>query len=1173
MSRAQEQGALVDLATAGALLDFGARMGQGPRAEEQLQGAVAIHNILQRHRVAYLADEVGMGKTYVALGTAALFRHFNPRFRTLVIAPRENIQQKWKKELGNFAAYNVRFPDFRNSTITRTPARAGVECRTLMHLVHEAAVNADRDFFVRLSSFSLGLSDKADGVAWRERRDDLLRVIPWLDPGLLSTRSRKQDFKDNLARAICCALPVFDLVIVDEGHNLKHGFRASVAARNRVLALAFGHPSERGIRKDFPNFAPRARRVLLLSATPLEESYRQLWNQLDIFGMGEPFRELAAPDVSEDRKKEVAGQFLVRRVTAISMAGEVYTKNQYRREWRSGGLDTHDQPLAVADLRQRLTVALVQKKVAELLGSGPFKMSFQVGMLASFESFLETAKLKRRDDELDSNFDDPEQTDKPHEREGLDVRDLNRLTRDYRRTFDSEMPHPKMDSLVDALASCWQEGRKALVFVRRVASVKEIKRKLDDRYDEWLLAHLRQRLPDEVRGRFEQLVREYQGLRRAAGEQREGTNPDPAGRGGATARSAEDRGGLDTFYAWFFRGEGPRGVVSGANLQRRFTQAGSALATLFEDNHVAALLDAPPGQVSRRLADHLTMDRNALALQLRAKAAGYLSKAKRHPRGARIEAFQAAATELLMGGKDAIAAAARIVWHQRFQSSKKVNAASTAPEIGSELEFRSVFTELRRPEWSPLREAIWPTPAGADATEQVRERLLRGEAMASVTRLGHSLIDMYILTIERLRSLELRTLEREPEDDEVAAPRAVLDFLRHLDNQRLQSVRERGWGAYDELAALATDFHLILDTNLPDARTMALSEAARHLGAMLGRQQPTAGMSGQINKTVIQQFRMPGYPFVLVTTDLLQEGEDLHTFCSAVYHYGISWTPSAMEQRIGRIDRVRSQTDRRLNGLERKATGEELLQVFYPYLEDTVEILQVHRVLRRMNTFLRLMHEGLTAPEGGQGSIQVAEEVARGIRAVEAITTRLTTAFPIHPATLIAPRRELVVGEAHAEAARRRFAAFAHLPGHPRLIEWESQVEPNRLLGSLSMSSGRVQPFALLLDSDEEHLLVRCISPVGLVTRGEWEQEIRRVAAGFTARVGLTPSKGATEYNVTVEDDVRLVAEAYDVARVSMLVTRVTSCADAIEAAWFRGRDHHLREFVRTLSQEGAHDA
>ena len=42
-------------------------------AEAQLHGAVAIYNMLARNRVGYIADEVGMGKTYVALGTMGLF--------------------------------------------------------------------------------------------------------------------------------------------------------------------------------------------------------------------------------------------------------------------------------------------------------------------------------------------------------------------------------------------------------------------------------------------------------------------------------------------------------------------------------------------------------------------------------------------------------------------------------------------------------------------------------------------------------------------------------------------------------------------------------------------------------------------------------------------------------------------------------------------------------------------------------------------------------------------------------------------------------------------------------------------------------------------------------------------------------------------------------------------
>src|SRR5918994_8007139 len=181
-------GPMISLATARELLDFGGgndgavyRISPA-QAEMQLEGAVAIYNILEKYGVAYLADEVGMGKTYVALGTFALFRHFNPSFRLLVIAPKENIQQKWTKELRNFVRNNVRFADRRIKAIHQAPARPPVLCNNLLALIRETALDPDRDFFARLSSFSLGLSD--DQESWKAKRDAVMSELPWLDSSL-----------------------------------------------------------------------------------------------------------------------------------------------------------------------------------------------------------------------------------------------------------------------------------------------------------------------------------------------------------------------------------------------------------------------------------------------------------------------------------------------------------------------------------------------------------------------------------------------------------------------------------------------------------------------------------------------------------------------------------------------------------------------------------------------------------------------------------------------------------------------------------------------------------------------------------------------------------------------------------------------------------------------------
>jgi len=300
---------MLDKKIASQLLDFGSRIGSA-RGDEQLEGAVAIHNLLQANDVAYLADEVGMGKTYVALGALALFRHFNPSFRVLILAPRGNIQSKWMKEQRNFIANNVRFCDMRVKSLNGSPARPLVSCSNLHDLVHEVTADPNRDFFAKMTSFSFAVTGKH--VVDRERgekiRDAFRRSIPWLRNEIFDLRS-KEAFKDNFAKALCCVLPTFDLVIVDEAHNLKHGFGDHVSSRNRLLALAMGHPSVEPDSKLFPGYAPRASRVLFLSATPVEETYQQLWNQLDVFGKADPYKQVLDKKSTDDERKAIAAKF------------------------------------------------------------------------------------------------------------------------------------------------------------------------------------------------------------------------------------------------------------------------------------------------------------------------------------------------------------------------------------------------------------------------------------------------------------------------------------------------------------------------------------------------------------------------------------------------------------------------------------------------------------------------------------------------------------------------------------------------------------------------------------------------------------------------------------------------------------------------------------------------
>ena len=68
----------------------------------QTEGVAHLWNVLSRNPVALLADEVGMGKTFEALGVAALLWRRKPDAKILVIAPNRDICAHWQREFSAF---------------------------------------------------------------------------------------------------------------------------------------------------------------------------------------------------------------------------------------------------------------------------------------------------------------------------------------------------------------------------------------------------------------------------------------------------------------------------------------------------------------------------------------------------------------------------------------------------------------------------------------------------------------------------------------------------------------------------------------------------------------------------------------------------------------------------------------------------------------------------------------------------------------------------------------------------------------------------------------------------------------------------------------------------------------------------------------------------------------
>jgi hypothetical protein len=139
---------------------------------------------------------------------------------------------------------------------------------------------------------------------------------------------------------------------------------------------------------------------------------------------------------------------------------------------------------------------------------------------------------------------------------------------------------------------------------------------------------------------------------------------------------------------------------------------------------------------------------------------------------------------------------------------------------------------------------------------------------------------------------------------------------------------------------------------------LARRESFEYLHAM----EPVMGITGGSGdrKRLVQQFNMPGLPYVVVGTDTLREGVNLHLFCDRVMHFGVAWTSGDLEQRVGRVDRYFSSIERKL----KKNTGQQEgkqpeLTILYPYLRDTLEKRQIDVVLERKALNEKLMDSPL----------------------------------------------------------------------------------------------------------------------------------------------------------------------------------------------------------------------
>lgn len=887
--------------TAGQLRTFVAfdgAAGASVQARVQSEGVAALWHLLRTKGYGYLADEVGMGKTRQAMAVIALQLLEDANAQVVVVCPGQTLQQQWIREWDAFVRTCYRAADDRlRSTVTGQPV--------LPMMKHE-----------RLAEFALALQ-RGEGRIHLLRYSSFSRPLPIRMVGEADAQSPQEIFSvyaDALAPLGATPLPQDEALLAqaeaahDEtaceqlasGLNERYATQLGHLLCARGIALAvfdeaqyLRHVGNQQNKHILRIFRPHARRWLFLSATPLHSGTQSL-ACLDAYLAPAPAGEVAHPCTCATQDRSP-------RIRQRLQPGTPESRDvvDIMKEFMVRRIRTYDDAEGGQYLK---TVYRRYERVRISGGLDPF---------TALTMALVQKRLVRALDGQNNSFRQGECSSFESLASSLRARQSAEFERRQDaggRRQDDPVDRSAIDSLTASFnAAAAHHGlagpdeahalphAKLADVVRRVAD-----RSLRDGSHHKTLVFVR-RL-DTVEELRDALLREFQQeVDRRLGVWREWLLAPPAG---VELREP----------AW---------------PDRQFWST----APHAEDTEEPP--DLPPGDEDDDAGDQ------------QAGASLHYFAAIRYVKGS------------TPGMLHSLQARLRRLDGNPFRAFLQLRPAAVAPP--DEADWADAerwwirFVELCTGEHavamaSPGHALHWlcgPAPDGSPASWK-RATLQR--CLLQSIRQTDLLVDLYVM--RRYVGLQGSDVRPPP------LPELLLRFLG--DGEPIFPAKLAGYAANwrERFRRWIVNFDLIADKCLRTEDATEWRQVHDKAGSAFDRMQPVLGRSGRLrSENAVSQFKFPVHPNVLVCTDVLKEGVDLHLFCDEVIHYGVAWTPGDLEQRIGRVDRFGSQISRRLAAF-RPSTGPHdapRLQVEFPYLDGTLDAPQVARViLAKVRSDLRM---------------------------------------------------------------------------------------------------------------------------------------------------------------------------------------------------------------------------